>query len=295
MRGASIRARRDGRSRSACRKRPTIAVVRPRRQIASGADQTGVRLYNERLMLSLVRRFGQLSKIEVARHDRPFRAIDLGDHEPAAGGRPAAARGAAARAGRPADGSRFARSRGRLFARTEDRTAQLRSRADRFLRARPPARASNLRLSDARDLVWTSSSARCPRSMATLTPAQRRRIAGLGIAAPFQLWNWSAEIGAPPGAMDGWRSFRLERGNRRALCPYPRHALQRRDLGLRGGILLRRGLAASRFPVFLPRRVPRRRPCPGRRALHRPHRQRRARSARCRSPRARAAATRLRN
>ena len=33
----------------------------------SGADQTGVRLYNERLLLSLVRRFGQLSKIEVAR------------------------------------------------------------------------------------------------------------------------------------------------------------------------------------------------------------------------------------
>src|SRR5271166_2086752 len=34
---------------------------------ASGADQAGVRLYNERLLLSLVRRFGALSKIEVAR------------------------------------------------------------------------------------------------------------------------------------------------------------------------------------------------------------------------------------
>src|SRR5947209_6374247 len=34
---------------------------------ASGADQSGVRLYNERLVLSLVRRFGPLSKIEVAR------------------------------------------------------------------------------------------------------------------------------------------------------------------------------------------------------------------------------------
>ncbi len=36
-------------------------------EIASGADQSGVRLYNERLLLSLVRRFGPLSKIEVAR------------------------------------------------------------------------------------------------------------------------------------------------------------------------------------------------------------------------------------
>src|SRR5580658_9664236 len=34
---------------------------------AGGADQAGLRLYNERLVLSLVRRFGQLSKIEVAR------------------------------------------------------------------------------------------------------------------------------------------------------------------------------------------------------------------------------------
>jgi hypothetical protein len=34
---------------------------------ASGANQAGVRLYNERLLLSLVRRFGPLSKIEVAR------------------------------------------------------------------------------------------------------------------------------------------------------------------------------------------------------------------------------------
>jgi hypothetical protein len=39
----------------------------PSPPVATGADQTGVRLYNERLILSLVRRFGQLSKIEVAR------------------------------------------------------------------------------------------------------------------------------------------------------------------------------------------------------------------------------------
>src|ERR1700745_679035 len=32
-----------------------------------GANQAGVRLYNERLLLSLVRRFGPVSKIEVAR------------------------------------------------------------------------------------------------------------------------------------------------------------------------------------------------------------------------------------
>ena len=43
---------------------PLIAVFPPN---IGGANQAGVRLYNERLLLSLVHRFGPLSKIEVAR------------------------------------------------------------------------------------------------------------------------------------------------------------------------------------------------------------------------------------
>ncbi len=33
------------------------------------------------------------------------------------------------------------------------------------------------------------------------------RIAGLGIAMPFELWNWSEEVGAPAEQMDAWRDF----------------------------------------------------------------------------------------
>ena len=76
-------------------------------------------------------------------------AIDLGDHEPAAGGRPLEAGGAAARPGRTADDPDVARSGRRLFARPQDRPAQLRSRAHRFPRRRPPARSPHIRLSDA--------------------------------------------------------------------------------------------------------------------------------------------------
>ena len=64
---APERSRHEGR-------KPRGPICRNRRRSAdgadlplSGADQSGVRVYNERLMLSLVRRFGQLSKIEVAR------------------------------------------------------------------------------------------------------------------------------------------------------------------------------------------------------------------------------------
>ena len=106
---------------------------------ASGADQAGVRLYNERLILSLVRRNRQLSKVEVARTDRPFRADRFGDDEPPAIGRPAPPRGAATWARRSADCAPFARSRGRFFAWPEDREAEQRTRAGRFQRQVAPS------------------------------------------------------------------------------------------------------------------------------------------------------------
>jgi len=40
---------------------------------------------------------------------------------------------------------------------------------------------------------------------AGLTAEQVRRIAGLGIAMPFQLWNWADTVGAPREDMDLWR------------------------------------------------------------------------------------------
>ncbi|NML74308.1 ROK family transcriptional regulator [Rhizobium sp. S-51] len=43
-----------------------------------------------------------------------------------------------------------------------------------------------------------------------LSTEQRGAIAGVGIAAPFELWNWAREVGAPDGAMDAWRGFDLQ-------------------------------------------------------------------------------------
>ncbi|PSJ61402.1 ROK family transcriptional regulator [Pseudaminobacter soli (ex Li et al. 2025)] len=40
---------------------------------------------------------------------------------------------------------------------------------------------------------------------AGLSPDQDRRIAGLGIAIPFQLWDWADTAGAPREIMDEWR------------------------------------------------------------------------------------------
>jgi predicted NBD/HSP70 family sugar kinase len=40
-----------------------------------------------------------------------------------------------------------------------------------------------------------------------LTPEQDRRIAGLGIAMPFELWNWADTADAPRRIMDQWRNM----------------------------------------------------------------------------------------
>jgi len=40
-----------------------------------------------------------------------------------------------------------------------------------------------------------------------LTDTQRTRIAGIGISIPFQLWNWAEKIGAPQEDMDAWHQF----------------------------------------------------------------------------------------
>lgn len=40
-----------------------------------------------------------------------------------------------------------------------------------------------------------------------LTPAAADRIAGIGIAMPYEIWNWHEIIGAPEDAMQAWRTF----------------------------------------------------------------------------------------
>ena len=42
-----------------------------------------------------------------------------------------------------------------------------------------------------------------------LAPSMRSRIAGLGIATPSEIWNWSDKVGATDGEMDVWRDCDL--------------------------------------------------------------------------------------
>jgi predicted NBD/HSP70 family sugar kinase len=58
------------------------------------------------------------------------------------------------------------------------------------------------------------------RLRASLNAGQDKRIAGLGIAMPFELWNWADTAGAPREVMDQWRRRDI-RADIQALCSFP--------------------------------------------------------------------------
>ena len=174
----------------------------------SGADQSGVRLYNERLALSLVRRFGQLSKIEVARMTGlSVQSTSTIMNRLGAEGllkREAPLRG---RVGQPtvpvsidpegafAFGLKIGRRSSDLM--LVDFTGRIRHR-DRIDYHYPIP-----------EDVLAFVRRALPELTQRLDARQKARLAGLGVALPFQLWSWSDEIGAPAGAMDGWRAINV--------------------------------------------------------------------------------------
>lgn len=53
-----------------------------------------------------------------------------------------------------------------------------------------------------------------------LRPAQRERIVGMGVAMPFELWSWLEKVDAPSGEMEAWHDFDIKSALA-DLCPYP--------------------------------------------------------------------------
>ena len=187
--------------------------------IASGADQAGVRAYNERLLLSLVRRFGPLSKIEVARlTGLSVQSTSAIMNRLQADGflkREAPLRG---RVGQPTVPMSLdpegAYSIGLKIGRRScdlvliDFRGAVRRRAQRTFPYPVP------------EMILEFVRSSLPPLEDALNDAQRRRIAGLGVASPFQMWTWETEIGAPSGALAGWRDFDAEQ-QIAGICSHP--------------------------------------------------------------------------
>jgi len=193
----------------------------PTERLHRGTNQSGMRDFNERLVLSLVRRHEALPKSEIARMTglsaqtvsvivRSLEAEELLE-------RRAPLRG---RVGQPsipmalrADGALF------LGLKIGRRSAELVlndfvGRVRAMLRHPYPFPTPD----DTVAFVVKGVA----QLRAGLSPAEDKRIAGLGIAMPFQLWNWADAAGAPAAALDEWR-HRDMRADLQAVLPFPVH------------------------------------------------------------------------
>jgi predicted NBD/HSP70 family sugar kinase len=74
-----------------------------------------------------------------------------------------------------------------------------------------------------------------------------KRVAGIGMAVPFELWNWVEEAGASQADSDAWRDFDLQ-GEVAALVPFP--VFMENDATSACGAELVFGLG-SQYPDFI--------------------------------------------
>lgn len=173
-----------------------------------GANLTRVRAYNERLVMSLVRRHGSLSKADIARRSGLsaqtvtviMRVLEKDDllmrGDPVRG-----------KVGQPSTPMRLnpdaVYSYGVKIGRRScdlvlmDFVGNIRLQLHRIHAYPMP------------DEILTFITEGIPKLEKMLTEEQKGRIAGVGIATPFQLWSWAGETGAPTEKMAAWRGFDL--------------------------------------------------------------------------------------
>ncbi len=174
-----------------------------------GANQSGIRDHNERLVLSLIQRHGGLPSADIARRSTLsaqtvsiiIRALEkdglLLRGEPIRG-----------KVGKPSipmtlnpDGIlSFGLNIGRRSADLVliDATGHLRVQRKRHYAYPTPKAIMEFLAESYSDLA------------AGLSKRQRNRIAGIGVAAPFELWNWLDTVNAPREEMQRWRDFDIQ-------------------------------------------------------------------------------------
>ncbi len=178
------------------------------RREARGTSQLGLKLYNERLVLSLIRRHGSLPKAELARLTglsaqavsvivRRLEQDDLvikGEPQRGKVGQPLVPF-ALNPDGALSIGLKVGRRSGDLM--LIDLAGRQRAIVRQPYHFPTP------------DEFLTFARTGMAKLTAGLSPKLRKRIAGLGIAAPFELWNWEEEVGAPHDVLQSWRGFDL--------------------------------------------------------------------------------------
>lgn len=177
------------------------AVDAPRR----GSNQSGMRAHNERLVLTLIRQAGAMAKAEIARRTGLsaqtvsviIRALEadglLQRGEPVRGkiGQPSIPMSLA-----PEGAFFFGLKVGRrsLDLVLTDFLGEVQHRE----RLHHPYPTPDGVVAFAREAIAAI--------LEQLKPEHRDRIAGLGIALPFQLWDWAETLGTGATEMEGWKT-----------------------------------------------------------------------------------------
>jgi predicted NBD/HSP70 family sugar kinase len=195
-------------------------AARPRTtDLSRGTNQSGVRLYNERLVLSLIRRHASLPKAEIARRTGlTAQTISVIMRQLEADGLVIKEGPRRGKIGQPsipialnpdgafALGLKIGRRSSDLV--LIDFVGGLRQSLHETHSYPTPAGILEFVAKGAEELTRQ------------LKAEDHKRLSGLGIAAPFELWNWEAEIGAPRSVLDQWRSFDV-RGEIERICRWP--------------------------------------------------------------------------
>lgn len=187
--------------------------------LSRGTNQTGVRLYNERLVLSLIRRHGSLPKADIARRTglSPQTISTIAN-------------------ALEADGLIVRRDPLRGKVGQPLVPYALNPRGAFFLGLKVGRRSSDIVLMDfvgtvlgrihephpypTPDIVLTLARRGIAELTFGLSDAERQRIAGLGIASPFELWNWESQLGAPADVLEDWRNANIRR-DIATISPWP--------------------------------------------------------------------------
>lgn len=178
-------------------------------ETSGGANQVRVRAYNERLVMSLVRRHGGLSKADIARRSG-LSAQTVTVIMRALESEGLLIRGTPVRGkvGQPSVPMRlnpdavysFGVKIGRRSADLVlmDFVGRIRLQVHRTYAYPMPGPLLAFIADGIAELEGR------------LTPQERARIAGIGIAAPFELWSWAEEVGAPQSDMNQWHGVDLQ-------------------------------------------------------------------------------------
>lgn len=178
--------------------------------LSRGTNQTGGRIYNERLVLSIVRHQDGLPKAEIAKltglSPQTISVImqQLEADELIVKGEPQRGKVGQPRVpfslnpnGSFSIGLKIGRHRSELA--LMDFVGQIRE-----------TRQISYHYPVTTDLL-SFVEKMTPELVETLAPEYRDRLVGIGIATPFELWNWGDEVGAPKNVMGAWLDFDIKK------------------------------------------------------------------------------------